>query len=189
MGNHMNEPQEFANRKEAAAWLVDQKWKVSRSTFYKHCSEGRVRPNASGGFDRAALLRYARLHLAQMDVIQTMASEDLAKNKQKAEILRSLEQGKYIKLKREQLSGSLISRSEVELQMAGRAAAFDSSLKYSLTLKAADMIETVLGDPAKKDELIRLLHDIVDAALHPYSAPLQIEVIFIPSQTEEAPHE
>jgi len=46
-----------------------------------------------------------------------------------------------------------------------------------------------LGDPAKKDELIRLLHDIVDAALHPYSAPLQIEVIFIPSQTEEAPHE
>jgi hypothetical protein len=180
----MNEPQEFAKRKEAAAWLIDQGWKISRSTFYKHCSEGRVRPNASGGFGRAALLRYARLHLAQMDKFQSLEAAQLTENKLKAEVVKLEEQSKLAKLKREQLEGTLVPRAEVELQLAGRAAALESSLKYALALSVPTMVEVAAGNPDQQQELIEMLNKTVDAALTEYAAPVDIEVLFVTSESE-----
>jgi hypothetical protein len=174
----MDEPQEFKNRKEAAAWLSQKGWKVSRSTFYKHCSEGRIRPNTAGGFDRSTVLRYARLHLAQIDQFQSLEASELAEKKIKAEVAKLEEQSKFAKLKREQLEGTLIPRAEVELQLAGRAAALDAALKYSLTLQAPAVIETVDGKHARQQDLIRLLHEAVNSALNEYAAPVDIEVNF-----------
>lgn len=172
------QPQEFRNRKEVSAWLIEQQWKVSPSTFYKHCTEGRLRPEADGTYKLAAVLRYARRDLQRAETAAKIADSQAADRLKQAEIENKNEQAKLLQIKRMRLEGALVPRADIELQLAGRAAALDAGLKYALATGAADLVGLVGGSHDRQQDLVRRLHTIVDEVLDDYAQPLDIEVVF-----------
>ena len=176
---------EFKNKREVADYLIEEGWKVSRSTVYKHAAEGRIRPDANGIYTLRAVQKYARLHLMQQDTGQKIDDEELQRKKIMAEVAWKTEQARREKLKRMVEEGLYILREDLHLEFAARTATLEAGLRHMVHSSAGDWIALVDGNEKKVGDLIREINGALDALLNEYATTKEFEVIFSKNECHE----
>lgn len=153
-------------------YLDGEGWKISRSTAYDHWKkEGKLRARSDGRFDLAAVLAYARDHLQRKD--GSPASANLAEDKQRAEIARIQADAATRELKYRQLTGELMPRSQVEIELSERASSLRGYLDAVARSASGRVIKLVGGDPQKSAELIAWWLAMNRKAMDNYARPIK----------------
>lgn len=161
-------------------WLEDNGWKISKTQFYAHCSEGRLRPDKnSGSYRLADVQKYAQLFVAKADTGQKVATTVADKQEKKLDIELEREE---IRRDRERLElqakqGMFIDRQEHELAIVGRAVAFMAHLGHSVQESVVDWIDLVEGDQKKANELVDAIMEELSLRMSDFTADIEVEVI------------
>lgn len=168
-------------------YLQAEGWKATKSTLHRHRKEGRLLPGPEGKFARAAVDKYALLHLKKAATGKrvSQAQDELQQRKLEQE-LKNLE----LKNRREQFAyereqGLYIPRDQVEIELATRAGILVAGLKHWVQAKAADWIAAMSGDEKRVGELINILNRDLDEHINNYAASREYEVI-IDADDDEA---
>ncbi len=169
---------EFDNLRKVAAYLQEQEWKVSQSTVYKHAREGRLRPTADGTYPIQVVDKYAGTHLVRKETGDKVQASRVQQEKAQAEVEKLQEQAKHARIRRLALEGKYLPREQVELELAGRAAALAAGLNFFAQARAGEIVELVAGDPARTGDLVRELAAAFDEFLNEYATTKGFEVSF-----------
>lgn len=162
----------LAGLQEVVDYLDAEGWKVGRSTAYEHWKrDGKLRARPDGRFDLAAVLSYARDHLQRKD--GTPVAGNLAEDKQRAEIARIQADAATRELKLRQLTGELMPRSQVEVELAERATSLRAYLDAVARSSSGRVIKLVGGDPQKAAELIAWWLGMNRKAMDNYARPIR----------------
>lgn len=154
-------------------------WKVSQSTVYKHAKEGRLLSDMDGGgYSLKAVQKYARLHLMQADIRQKAADAEWQQKKIMAEVAKTSEQAKLYQIKRMVQEGKYVPKEDVEIEMAGRAAALEAGLKFMVQTRVGEWIAAVGGDEKKAGDLVRMVMEDIDDMLNEYATTREFQVFF-----------
>lgn len=172
-----NHPESFKNIKAVADFVIDQGWNVSKSSVYEHAKRGMLGKKKNGIYTLRQVQDYCRDYLTPQDAYQNQQSDELNKVKLKTEIAYKQEQAKLIKLKREIEEGKYVLLSDWALQLAGRAAVFETGFKGSIRSSAGDIIKLVDGDPMKTGELISFVYSIIDQELNNLTRRMDFNVV------------
>lgn len=164
----------FANVMEIVDYLDAAGWKISKSTCYDHVKERKILPEPSGRFSLAAVLEYARVHLQKKDGTPgAIAGPSLQEQKIMEEVDRIRIDRQHRELKYKEATGELVAKSEVEGELAKRAAYLKSDLKNVFRAGAVEIIRVVKGDPQLAPELIAYGVRLVDEMLDRYARPIK----------------
>lgn len=117
------------------------------------------------------------LHLG-LEENQSSSLSQLQEQKLQKEIQKLDWENKRKELEYEKEMGKYIPRDQFDLEVASRAAVFDSVIKSKIKDNALHLIWIVDGDPQKKDELQRELLDIIDLGLNELARMDSFQVIF-----------
>lgn len=181
----MENTAEFKNIRAVADYLITQGWKVSEKSVYNHAKAGMLGKKKNGVYTARQVQQYARDYLTTEDFHQTRHDDDLSRKKLLAEIQYKAEQGKLVRLKREVEEGKYVLRTEVERQLAGRAALFETGFKGKIRTGAGDLIKLVQGDPVKTPDLIYALYAYIDEELNRYARRVEFEITIHTEEMEE----
>ncbi|HEC04621.1 MAG TPA: hypothetical protein ENI84_00285 [Thiothrix sp.] len=168
---------EFKNPTEVYEFLKDG-WKVSKRSVYNHVREGKLRPEAGGGYSLKAVQKYARTWLKPKEMALRADDEELRRMREKAEIARITEQAKLARIKREREEGLLIPRADFELELAARAAILMAGFEGMINDKAGEIVQLVQGNTDKIAELIRFLRDAYGELMNQYATTKEFHVLF-----------
>ncbi len=107
-------PDTIRTKREVHAYLVSRGYKVSERTVYDHISDGKLTEQASGGFLRSDVDRYAETYLRKRaekssEQIRIDADTELKRERTRRE-----------KMNNDQLAGNLISREKIGAEFAAR---------------------------------------------------------------------
>jgi hypothetical protein len=174
----------FSNTSEAWQWIADNSYRISRSSFFRHIGEGKLKPDSKGRFSLQKVEEYCRAHLVKRSDLEE--ADQLARRaaKAKAEILEARVRAEKRKEKRE--AENWISRDDYEMSCAARASVYKASMQnlsfYRMgAYRAADSIEEamrlfdedvveVLNNMVSQDEYrVRFEEDKVD--VEPFPLP------------------
>lgn len=172
-----NPPESFKNLKAVADYVIAQGWQVTERTVYNHATAGLLGKKKNGVYSLRQVQNYCRDYLTPQDAYQNQQSDELNKIKLKTEIAYKQEQAKLIKLKREIEEGKYVLLSDWALQLAGRAAVFETGFKGSIRSSAGDIIKLVDGDPMKTGELISFVYSMIDQELNNFTRSMDFNVI------------
>jgi hypothetical protein len=170
--------QTFKNKLEIYGYLKLQGWKVAQSTLYKHCKEGRLKPDVKGVYSLKKINRYASLHLERQQTRQKIDEDDLQRKKVMAEVARITEQAKLAHIKRLAEEGRYVLREDVELELAGKAAVLETGLKAMIHARAGEFVTLVEGNEKKTGALIATLMDELNHAINEFASTREYQVIF-----------
>jgi hypothetical protein len=173
-------PTEFKNAEEVVKYLNEQGWKVSLANFYNHRKEAKIQPDfGKRGFTLKAVNRYAQDHLHLAATLQKSKNEDLAHKKRNLEIEKLEQDIKADKLNYDIKAGKHLPLDDIVLQLAGRAAIFESGMKNKVRSEIGQMIKMVNGDPAKTADLLDFIFEnVIDSQLNEYARPMTFDVDF-----------
>lgn len=159
---------------DVVAYLDEQGWKISKSTAYDHWKkEGKIKARPGGGFTQSTVLDYARNHLQKKDgTTDEEPGEDLARQKQSAEIRRILSDAETRELKLRTMLGELVPKSQMEIELSDRAVHLKNYLDAVVRTSAGRIIKLVKGDPQKASELISFMLGMNRKAMDRYSRPI-----------------
>jgi hypothetical protein len=123
----MKEKATFASASEVWQWISDNSYRISRSSFFRHIQEGRLRPDKKGSFSRRRVKEYCEAHLVKRSDLEE--ADQLARRaaKAKAEILESRVRAEKRKEKRE--AENWISKDQFVMEVCSRAAMMKASLQ------------------------------------------------------------
>jgi len=172
----------FENIHSIHKWLIDNGWKVSPPTLYRHRREGKLRPNlADGKWSRAFVKEYATKYLRRQKSGVTISKEEqdsLVDQKLRQQIRKLKAEASKAENELERLRGTMIPREEVEPAMAARAVALMAGLQHTVTMRAPDWCELVGGDEKRIRLLVETILDDLARWFGDYARPLEIEVEF-----------
>lgn len=160
----------FAALPDVITYLDAEGWKISTSSAYEHKSLGKIRPNADGKYSLSAVMEYATSHLQRKD--GSSGSGNLQERKIYEEIRRISSDAEMRELKLRERIGELISREQVEVELAARAGDLKTHLDASARSSATRIIKLVGGDQQKAPELISFMLGINRKVLDNYSRPI-----------------
>lgn len=149
----------FKTQLDAAAFLRDQGFKISKSQFNRDVQARKVAKNAEGNFEEGALMGYAAAHLDPIAQAENRALSDATVGRltADAELKRYTAERARLKLAKEQ--GELMPRAQHEDELSARALFFKSEIESFGFRKAGEIIALVHGDESKLPELMRWWDD------------------------------
>ena len=181
----------FASLSHIFEYLRESGWKISKPSLYRHHQEGKISPESDGSFQKNDVDRYAKTFLKQqatgkrvnekLDELQRRKL-DLERENLELEVKR-----KTLAYQKEQ--GLYIPRDKLEMEIAGRAAMFESSLKHSIQTHAGDYIREVDGEIKKAGDLINLMTRHLDESINRYATMKEFEFILDLTDEEEPAEE
>lgn len=163
------------SKKAAIKYLSESGFKISKSTFYRHFSAGKIGPQPDGKFLRADLDTYARQYLKLADGTPAdpgedkPATDDALDQKRHYEARKIKAQAKHWEVKAAILRGEYIERAAYERALARRATIFKSDGENFFRVNAGEIINIVKGDPALAPDLIDFCLGQFETWLHRYS--------------------
>jgi len=172
-------PDTFATQQDVLVYLKAGGYKIEKSALSNHVRT-RLLIKKDGCFKRKAVDSYAELHLQSGATGQTAADKkttDLMERKLRAEVGRAEEKNIRARMEREALEGKLISRDDVELELAGRAVALEAGYDHMVYTMAAGLVEMVGGDQAKVDRLITAMLEAKNEWLNQYASTADFVVV------------
>jgi len=161
----------FATLTEVHAYLVDQGWRVARRTVYLHEKKGMLQRAPSGAFERAAVDKYARLHLKEAATGRKATDRGalLQERRLTEEIGRIRAQRIRAEHEIDILKGKYISKLDHEADLIAQAHGivnYLSKIKHTLP---ARLVEAARGDASRVHAVHVLLAEAIDAILNEYA--------------------
>lgn len=162
---------EFDSVQGVLGYLESENWKVGKSKLYEDYGSGKLKAQPSGSFLLSDVLEYARVHLKKADGTPgaALGGPSLQEQKILEEVGRIKADRQHRELKYKEAVGELIKKSDVEIELAKRAAYLRSDLKNVFRAGAVEIIKTVGGDPQKASALISFGVRFVDEILDRYA--------------------
>lgn len=157
---------------DVVEYLDAEGWKISTSSAYEHRAAGKIKAGGDGRYSMAAVIEYAATHLQKKDG-STTTGRNLQEQKALEEIRRISSDASMRELKLQELRGELISREQVEIELAARAGDLKTHLDASARTSATRIIKLVGGDVQKAPELISFMIGLNRKMLDNYRRPIQ----------------
>ena len=150
------EPEVFKNILEVATYLAAAGLKVSKSTLYRHRSEGRIRADEDGSFTREAVRKYTKTFLKRKDGSKAKAAAGAMPGDDKLvlEVRKLAADTEYRELKTGELRRDLIDRSFVVALLARRLLELKNSLENFIRSSMSELCGILNGDPTKIPDAI-----------------------------------
>lgn len=175
------------NKLEAVSYLNRRGFKVGKSKFYADCKKGLVRIQADGSILAGDLEAYARkrgLDRPDMDGSDPKKVEELHEVKLQKEIEKLDWENKRREFEYEKETGKYIPREQLELELASRAAVFDSQLRTKIRAAAREWTAIVKGSSEYTPDLIDHALDMLDQAMNEFARMDRFQVIFADENEE-----
>lgn len=153
------------------SYLDAEGWKISTSTCYEHKDQAKIRPGSDGKYTLSAVMEYASAHLQRKD--GSGKAGNLQEDKLREEIRRISSDAAMRETRLQELRGALISREQVEVELASRASDLKTHLDASARSAAGRIIKLVGGDLQKAPELISFMLGLNRKMMDNYSRPIQ----------------
>ena len=167
----------FPHRVAVWKYLCESGWKISRSQFYEHCSDGKLARQEDGSYLRSDADKYAGTHCISLATGQRLGASAMADEKAVVALARE-----KVRLEREEYDlgvrkGKYIPRDEVELMIIGRAIAMLSHLNAMVQMQAEDWIAMVGGDTTRSRELIDTIQHGIEDHVSVFARDIEFEVL------------
>jgi len=171
----------FENRKKALLFLQKEGYKIKKSKLYADCKKGLLKLQADGSVLESDIPIYIkRGRLEKPEEIEAKADNTkLIRRKQERDIEKLEEQIADLKFKREVSAGKYMLKTDVEMEIAARAAALDAGLRHMYQSKIPDWVEIVAGDPQKTAILLESINQDLDDQLNEFANMSRFQVIFV----------
>jgi len=172
----------FESRIEALKHLKGLGYKVGKSKFYKDAGEGLVRFESDGKINQKSLDRYIRLsgirRFSEIGQNKGEEKDSVLYEKAEQEVEKLKEQVRELRKKNEILEGQYFRKSDFEMELAARAAVFESELKQNFRTHAERLTAVVSGDSNRAMAVAEALETILDRALRNLADTSRFHVIF-----------
>jgi len=162
--------QVFETIAEVHRYILSQGCRVTRQTVDNHKNAGKLKSHPGGGFARKDVDRYIAEHLTTDDDDQS----GLQREKMEASLRKEQAQAEHLEIKTKVVRGLYIDRSQVEQELAARAAFLKDDLQNFWRSKAVEVIDIVGGDHAYVPDLVEFGIEQVEEWLDRYSRPMKI---------------
>ena len=169
----------FDNVAAVLDYLQAAGWKVTRTSLYRHQSEGKFLPQSDGTYLQKDIDKYAKNWLKQQSTGKRVSTKTDEMQRQKLEWeLKNLElDSERKKFQHEKEQGKFIPKEQMEIELAARAGILDAGLKHWIQSRAADWIRTVNGDTKKVGDMINMMNRDLDEHINSYASTKEYEVI------------
>ena len=177
-------PETFKNILDVVKFLDAAGFKISKSTVYRHRSEGRIRPDADGSFTAVMVKKYASDFLQRKDgsgPAKVKNVESVINDKQTAEARKVSAQAEHWEIKTRILRGEYIERSSFDRALARRAAVFKSDIENFIRTHCGEMINIVKGNSIYLPDVTEFWLDESEKWLGRYAEADEFE---IPAQAD-----
>lgn len=145
-------------------------YEIKKSAVYNHIREGKLRPDAKGGYSQAAVDKYAKRWLSAGPVAATAPElTDLQEKKLEAEVRKLEAQAEHWRHKTAVEQGLYVELETVERSLAARASILKSDLSNFIRARAEELIAIVDGDPQKAPDMIEIYLESLETALGRYA--------------------
>ena len=160
-------------------YLKTAGWKVTRTSLYRHRSEGRFLPQNDGAYRQKDIDKYARTWLKQQSTGKRVSikSDEMQRQKLEWELKNLQLDSERKKFQHEKEQGKFIPKEQMEIELAARAGILDAGLKHWIQSRAADWIRTVNGDTKKVGDMINMMNKDLDEHINSYASTREYEVI------------
>lgn len=167
----------FQDVKAVLAFLQAEGRKIKQAKLYRDIKSGYLKRQLDMSFRRSDVDRYlSTLPLISAPDRVTEDLSALAREEQELKNRKLREQSETLAFNRAVAQGKYILRSDMELELAGRAMALSVGLRSVFTLYAPDYASLVDGDPNKAELMVREFEKNLDAALNDFSRPIDFRV-------------
>jgi hypothetical protein len=176
--------QTFKGILDVVKFLDAAGYKISKSTVYRHRSEGRIRPAADGSFTLAMVNKYASDFLQKKyggGSGNVKHLEFVVNDKQTAEARKVAAQAEHWEIKTKILRGEYIERASFDRALARRAAVFKSDIENFIRTHCGEMINIVKGNSIYLPDLTEFWLEQAEKWLGRYAEPDEFE---IPAQAD-----
>ena len=164
------EDQVFDTIAEVHRYILSQGCRVTRQTVDNHKNAGKLKSQPGGGFARKDVDRYITEHLTTDDDDPS----GLQREKLEASLRKEQAQAEHLEIKTKVVRGLYIDRSQVEQELAARAAFLKDDLQNFWRSKAAEVIDIVYGDHSYVPDLVEFGIEQVEEWLDRYARPMKL---------------
>jgi hypothetical protein len=178
---------ETAVKAEVLSQLVAMGYEITGRTFYRHCKQGKCRPNEERLFSRRLVKQYVetegitRRGVVVADDNGPDVALSIEKQRLENEKLRISNDTNAIKLQR--FRGQLIDREALYLELAARAVTLDNGFRQKIEMTSPELIALVKGEPARQVEFVETIFQAWDELLNSFATSDEFEVLFEEEQT------
>lgn len=173
--------EETKNKAEVLRHLKAMGYDITQRTFYRHCKQGKLHKSTKNIFTLRLVQQYVKtvgLYRPGTAPGEGSNTDDLARDKLKAEIRKLDESGAREALKRKREEGKLIDRADLYLELAARAVTMDTGFRQMINVEAPTLIAAVKGDVTRQNEFEDLLIDAWNRLLDSYATSDEFEILF-----------
>ena len=180
MSDDSGHSETLKNILEVVEYLKAAGWKVSKSAVYRHRDQGKVGPQADGGFSVVDVERYARDWLKRLDGSGGRSKNDVEpveqREKKAAEARKVAAQAEHWEIKTKILRGEYVERVVFERALARRAAVFKSDIENFIRNYAGEMIALAAGDATRTPDVIEFWLSESEKWLARYAEDMEFEL-------------
>ena len=160
-------------------YLDTSGWKVTKTSLYRHQSEGKIMPATDGSYRQKDVDKYAKTWLKQKSTGKKISERTDELQRKKLEIeLKNLEidhSRKAFAYEKDQ--GKYIPREQMEIELATRAGIFDAGLKHWIKSHVAQWIRLVDGDMQKVGLLLTQMSNDLNEHINSYASQIEYQVV------------
>lgn len=168
-------PERLARAIDVHRHLRAAGWRCSQSSVYAHIQRGLLGEHRDGGYEVAAVEKYAAANLKRIGGAPANAEPgriiDLTREVQEAELQKKRAQALHWETRALVERDLYIEKADFNAELAARATLFRSDLENLANSRAGDMIALVAGDHTRTADLIEWLQSEFASMLARYAAP------------------
>lgn len=170
--------QTFRNLKQAAAYLREEGYKISKTQIYCHAREQKVKPREDGKFYKIDVQLYADQYLKNRNAVQRPHSidEELRRRRNEAEAAKLEAQARHWQLKTDVAAGKFVPAASFERELSYRAMIFKNDLETLARSRSPEICRLVGGDNDHIPTLTEYLLAQFAIFLNRYSEPREFHV-------------
>lgn len=155
----------FETVAEVHRYALSQGCRVSRPTIDHHKNDGKLKKLSDGRFSIGDVDRYIAEYLTDGDD----ENSGLQREKMEASVRKEQAQAEHMEIKTKVIRGLYINRSQVEQELAARAAFLKDDLQHFWRSRGMEIIDLVHGDHTYFADLVEHGIELVEEWLDRYS--------------------
>lgn len=168
----------FENVAAVVKHLHAQGYKIKKSKVYADAQKRLLQVDPDGRVTELAVRAYAA-GLEKKSSIRPEDIEDRSVRKLENEIKALEVRAEAAQFDLDIKKGKYILRSELEMELAARAAVFEAGFRFFIQAKAGDIIEAVAGDRGKAADLVDMLGRHLDSLMNDFADTEKFQVMIV----------
>lgn len=175
----------FKNRIAVVQYLKERGIRISKTKVYRDADRGKLRTQPDGSILLSDVDLYTRAYLSPKKKTSIDPEiEALQKAKLNEEILKLKAQNAKFAHEREIETGKYMLKSDLEFELAARAAVFDTMLRQMTASKVYEWIAIAKGDTNMTKDVMASINNEIDQLFDEYTRTDRFLVIFTTEDSE-----